>query len=145
VKAIDRRLDRSDGLGRDILEEQLSEERSLAGQARFLAAWSLLYKGWLARTKPDLEQAKVLFGDMLGARDGQLAPADVSEDLRREEAFASAILGLALVKARLDGHAEAVRWLALLESRETVASIREAIDGWKMVAALDGGGFESAR
>jgi hypothetical protein len=144
-KALDRRLDRSEGLGRDILDEQLVEERSLAGQARFLAAWSLLYEGWLARTKPELEQAKALFADMLGARDGQLAPADVSEDLRREEAFASAILGLALVKARLDGHAEATRWLALLESRETVASIRDAIDGWKMVAALDGGGFESAR
>lgn len=145
VKALDRRLDRSEGLGRDILDERLAEERSLAGQARFLAAWSLLYEGWLARTQPELEQAKQLFADMLGARDGQLVPADVSEDLRREEAFASAILGLALVKARLDGHAEATRWLALLESRETVASIRDAIDGWKMVAALDGGGFESAR
>lgn len=145
VKALDRRVDRAEGLSRDILDEQIRVERSLAGQSRFLAAWSLLYRGWLTRGRPDLERAQVLFADMLGARDGQLAPADVSLDLRREEAFASAILGLALVKARLSGHAEATRWLALLESRETVASIRDSIDGWKMVAALDGGGFEAAR
>jgi len=145
VKAIDRRLARSEGLGRDGLEIQLGEQRSLAGQCRFLAAWSLLYRGWLLRSRGDLERAQVLFADMLGARDGQLAPADVSVDLRREEAYASAILGIALAKARLSGHAEAARWTALLETRETIASIRDAVDGWKMVAALDGGGFESAR
>jgi hypothetical protein len=142
---LDRRLDRVDGIGRDLLSQQVDRERSLAGQSRYLAAWCLLYRGTLVRDKGDLAAAEKLFIAMLGGRDGALAPGEVSEDLRSDEAFASAILGLALVKARTAGYSEATRWLALLDSRDTSPSIRASLGGWTMVAALDAGAFKSAR
>lgn len=142
---LDRRLDRAEGIGRDILSQEVDRERSLAGQSRYLAAWCLLYRGTLVRDRSDLEAAEKLFVAMLGGRDGALAPNEVSEDLRGDEAFASAILGLALVKARTAGYSEATRWLALLESKDTNPAIRASLAGWTMVAALDGGAFKSAR
>jgi hypothetical protein len=142
---LDRRLERADGVGRDLLEQAMNEELGVAGQARYLAAWSLLYRGALARSRADLERAERLFIDMLGGREGRLAPNEVSEDLRSDEAFASAILGLGLAKARLAGFGEAARWLELLELRTTNPSVREAVAGWKMVAALDALAFGAAR
>ncbi len=142
---LDRRLDREEGIGRDLVEEQVNRERSLAGQARYLAAWCLLYRGTLTRGRADVERAEKLFVAMLGGRDGALAPNEVSEDLRGDEAFASAILGLSLAKARTAGFSESSRWLALLDSKDTHASVRGALPGWAMVAALDAGAFKSAR
>ncbi|MEY3141808.1 MAG: hypothetical protein RLY21_301 [Planctomycetota bacterium] len=145
VTEFDRKLDREEGIGRDLLEEQVDRERSLAGQSRYLAAWCLLYRGTLTRGRGDVDRAEKLFVAMLGGRDGALAPNEVSEDLRGDEAFASAILGLSLAKARTAGFSEASRWLALLDSKDTHASVRAALPGWTMVAALDAGAFKSAR
>ena len=142
---LDRRLDREEGIGRDLVEEQVDRARSLAGQSRYLAAWCLLYRGTLTRGKSDVERAEKLFVAMLGGVDGQLAPGEVSEDLRGDEAFASAILGLSLAKARTAGFSEASRWLALLDSKDTHPSVRTALPGWTMVAALDAGAFKAAR
>ena len=142
---IDRRLERADGVSRDLLVQSMNEERGVAGQARYLAAWSLLYRGIVARSSADLGQAERLFIDMLGGRDGVLTPREVSEDLRSDESFASAVLGLALVKARTGGFAESTRWLALLETPNTFAAVRDNIGGWRMVAALDALSFKDAR
>ena len=142
---LNRRFDRESGLGRDLLAEEIDGERGCAGQARFLAAWSLLYRGFLAKDRGDSERAEALFAALLGARDGKLTPAEVSEDLRRDEAYAAAILGLALAKARIAGYSESVRWLALLDSPQTHPSLRDSLPGWSMVAALDARAFKQAR
>lgn len=142
---LDRRLEREQGIGRDLLSQKVERERSLAGQARYIAAWSLLYRGMLARSNADLERSQKLFVAMLGGRDGALEPAEVSQDLRRDEAFASAVLGLSLVKARLAGYSESSRWLELLEAKDTHPTLREAAPGWSMVAALDARAFKAAR
>ncbi|MFN9077296.1 MAG: hypothetical protein ACK5WX_07715 [bacterium] len=142
---LDRKVEREEGIGRDLLSEQVDRERSLAAQSRYLAAWCLLYRGGLTRSKSDIERSEKLFVAMLGGRDGALAPNEVSEDLRGDEAFASAILGLSLAKARNASYSEASRWLALLESKDTHPSVRNALPGWTMVAALDAGAFKAAR
>ncbi len=141
----DRVLDRADGLARDLAADRVDRERALAARARFLAAWSLVYHGLLARETTSFAEAETLFADMLGANEGRLSPADVSEDLRADDAFASAILGLALAKARTSGYSEAGRWLALLEHDGTAPAIRDAAPGWRMVAALDARAFAAAR
>ena len=140
-----RRADRENGIGRDLLSAESDAERGMAGQARFLAAWSMLYRGTLSRTKSDAERADGLFASLLGARDGKLAPGDVSVDLRRDEAYATAILGLALAKSRTQGFSEASRWLDLLAADETEASVRANLPGWRMVCALESGAWAQAR
>jgi len=142
---IDKRAERANGLARDLAVEAMQEERSMAGQARYLAAWSLLYRGFLAKSREDTEKARAIFADLLGARDGKLDPADISEDLRSDEAFASAILGMALAKARIEGYPESSTFLKLLEADETHPSVRDALDGWKLVAALEARAFGTAR
>ncbi len=138
-------LDRAEGLARDLAAARVDRERGLAARARFLAAWSLVYHGLLAREQESFAEAETLFANMLGAREGRLAPADVSEDLRADDAYASAILGLALAKARTAGYSEAQRWLALLDHETTAPAIRDAAPGWRMVAALDARAFAPAR
>ncbi|MFM7261750.1 MAG: hypothetical protein ACKO3W_14225, partial [bacterium] len=138
---IDRRAERASGLARDLAVEAMNEERATAGQARYLAAWSLLYRGFLAKSREDTEKARGIFADLLGARDGKLSPDDISEDLRSDEAFASAILGMALAKARVEGYPESAVFLKLLEADETHPAVRDALDGWKLVASLEARAF----
>lgn len=142
---IDRRMDKSDALKVEALDAARDRENALAGVARYLAAWSLVYRGFLTADRRDSDRAASIFLPLLGARDGQLLPSEVSEPLRADELYASAILGLALAKAPTGGYAEASRWLDLLSYRETFAAVRESREGWSMVAALDARAFEAAR
>ena len=141
----DRRADRAQGIGRELILADVQAERSLAGQARYLAAWSMLYRSFLAADRGDAERAQQIFAGLLGGRDGKLTPKEVSEDLRSDEAFASAILGIALAKSTLDGFGEGARWLALLDSDDTFEGTRTALPGWTMVAALEARAFKAAR
>jgi hypothetical protein len=142
---IDKRAERASGLARDLAVEAMQEERGTAGQARYLAAWSLLYRGFLAKSDADTAKAREIFAELLGAQDGKLDPRDVSETLRADEAFASAILGIALAKARVEGYPASAPYLKLLEDDETHPSVRDALDGWKLVAALEARAFGPAR
>lgn len=142
---LDRRMGRAEGVSADLLEEDIERERGLAGQARFLAAWCLLYRSTLTSDRTGAEKAIPLFADMLGGRSGAVAPDEVSEDLRGDEAYASAILGLALAKAQVAGFAEADRFLDLLEATTTHPSVRDRLAGWRLVAALDARAFAVAR
>ena len=141
----DKRAERAQGLSRDVLIEQMQGERSLVGQSRYLAAWSLLYRGFLVNDSASTKAALAIFIELLGGRDGKLTPKEVSEDLRGDEAFASAILGLALAKSRVEGYGEGARWIELLDDKDTFAGTREALPGWTMVAALEGRAFKAAR
>jgi|GEM_PF-1083847 len=142
---IDKRAERASGLARDLAVDAMDEERSMAGQARYLAAWSLLYRGFLAKSQEDTTRARTIFGDLLGASDGKLNPDDISDDLRSDEAFASAVLGYALATARVQGFAESFKYLKLLESDETHPSVGDALPGWKLIAALEARSFGDAR
>jgi len=141
----DRRADSESGLGRDLLAEDAARERGLAGQARFIAAWCSVYRGFLTRQPSESEDAARVFTAILGGREGRLAPEDVSQDLRGDEAFASAILGLGLARARSNGFSEAMRWLELLDAESTNPAVRDAAPGWRLVAATEARAFAQAR
>lgn len=142
---IDRRIDAGDAMKAESLQEAKDRENALAGVSRYLAAWSLVYRGFLRDDTKDADRAAAIFVPLLGGRDGKLVPGDVSEPLRADELYASSILGLALAKAPTGGYGEAARWLALLEHEETAPAVRDARVGWSMVAALEARAFASAR
>ena len=142
---IERRIDGERAVEAESLQAEKEREQGLAGVARYLAGWSLVYRGFLRDDSRDAERAVSIFIPILGGRDGKLVPDDVSEPLRADELFASAILGLGLAKAPTGGYAEAMRWIALLDHEETAASVRDAREGWAMVAALESRAFKSAR
>jgi len=142
---LDKRIDSNDGMKGTAMQEAKDREAGLAGVARYLAAWSLVYRGFLRDDVKDADRAVAIFIPLLGGRDGKLVPSEVSEPLRADELYASAILGLALAKAPTGGYAEASRWLALLDHEETFASVRDARAGWSMVAALEGRAYSAAR
>ena len=123
---IDRRIDAGDAMKAESLQEAKDRENALAGVSRYLAAWSLVYRGFLRDDTKDADRAAAIFVPLLGGRDGKLVPGDVSEPLRADELYASSILGLALAKAPTGGYAEAARWLALLEHEETAPAVRDA-------------------
>lgn len=142
---IDRRMDGSDGMKGASLQDAKDRENALAGVSRYLAGWALVYRGFLRNDTKDDDRAAGIFLPLLGARDGKLAPNEVSEPLRADELYASAILGLALSKAPTGGYAEASRWLALLDHEETFPAVRDSRAGWSMVAALEARAFSAAR
>ena len=142
---IDRRIDSSEGMKAESMQEAKDRETALAGVSRYLAAWSLVYRGFLRDDTKDADRAATIFLPLLGGRDGKLLPSEVSEPLRADELYASAILGLALAKAPTGGYAEASRWLALLDHNETFPAVRDARAGWSMVAALEARAFAAAR
>jgi len=141
---LDKKVDTRSGLERDVLIADIESERSLAGQSRYLAAWCLLYEGFLTKNRKPSETASQIFMDLLGARDGRLEPSEISEDLRSDEAYANAILGLALARARLSGFSESLRWLDLLDAQDVFAATRDALPGWRMIAALEAKAFDAA-
>lgn len=142
---LDRRINSDKVLEAQSLQEQKSREESLAGISRYLAAWSLTYRGFLTGEHKDSDRAVGIFLPILGAREGKLEPSEVSEPLRADELYASAILGLALAKAPTGGYGESARWLALLDFGETAAAVREVRYGWSLIAALEARAFGPAR
>ena len=142
---IDRRIDSNDAMKAEVLQESKDRETALAGVSRYLAAWSLVYRGFLRDDPKDSDRAVSIFLPLLGGRDGKLAPSEVSEPLRADELYASAILGLALAKAPSGGYAEAARWLDLLDFNDTYPSVRDVRVGWSLVAALEARAFTEAR
>ncbi len=133
---LDRRIDSLVGLTQDLARADIQRAEAIATECRFLRAWGLLYKGLLSESVEDSGAAAQLFLDIAGARNGHMDPAEVSLDLRTEEAFASAILGLGLAKAETQGYGEASRWLQLLEVSSAFEGIRTRLDGWRLAAAI---------
>ena len=142
---IDRRIDPERAMLAERRRVERDAQSGLAGVARYLAAWSLVYRGFLRDEPRDSARAASIFLPLLGARDQRLLPAEVSEPLRADEMFASAILGLALAKAPNTGFGEAERWIALLDHEDTHPSVRDARLGWAMIAALEARAFGAAR
>jgi len=142
---IDRRIDPDKTMLAERRRAERDAQTGLSGVARYLAAWSLVYRGFLRDEPRDSARAASIFLPLLGAREQRLLPSEVSEPLRSDELFASAILGLALAKAPNAGFGDAERWMALLDYEDTHPSVREARLGWTMIAALEAKSFGAAR
>lgn len=142
---LDRRIDSMVGLTQDLARQDIQRVEQIASDARFLLGWAHLYKCLLSESRAEAEASVAIFAEIAGARNGRLEPAEVSMDLRGEEAFASALLGLGLAKAETQGYGEASRWLKLLEEPTTFEATRARLDGWRLAAAVRAKDWASAR
>lgn len=142
---LERRSDRASGLQGDIVLERADRARGLAQESASLEAWSLYYRAVLTGDARHAEAAQPLFGRLLDATQNFPTPKDISVDLRANEFYAQAILGMALAKSRTESIATTLEWLALLEEPRTVESIRTQLPAWRLVAAIDRGEWSNAR
>ncbi len=131
-------------LGRSVRAEQV------ARSAQFFRAWAAYYAAWLGRElgredwRGDANAGLAAFAALIEPGKTTVDPKEVSEDLRVNESFASAILGTAMCYALLDSGAAPEQWFALLEAPGTHPSIRGRLGTWRMAAALDRGDFATA-
>jgi tetratricopeptide (TPR) repeat protein len=108
------------------------------GQCRFMAAWSLYYASWLndGRTA-EAREAERIFAELLLAPTPRPQPHDISRDLRSDEPFARAILGMALCKSITANSATALAWIELLMEEPTADAIRREAPVWRMAVHLE--------
>ena len=134
---------RASGARAEELLDDASRAEQVARSAAYFRAWGGYYAAWLGRQlgaegwRDDAAAAARVFAWLLDPDRPSLDTADVSEDLRGNESFASAILGMGLVSALLDEGPAADRWLALLESPDANASVRSRLPFWRLAVALD--------
>jgi len=122
----------------------------LARNSQFFRAWALYYSAWLSRElgHPDwraqADEALRRFAELLEPGRAAIDPSEVSEDLRGNEGFASAILGSGLSASLVQTGATADAWLALLESPRTNLAVRARLPSWRMASCLDRGDLAAA-
>lgn len=122
----------------------------LVRNAQFFRAWAHYYAAWLARElgQPDwrtqADEAMRRFAELIEPGKAALDPSEVSEDLRGNEGFASAILGSALAASLVQTGATADAWLALLDAPRTNLAIRAKLPSWRMASLLDRGDLQGA-
>lgn len=116
-------------------------------------AWSRLQGAWLSaqgegRGVEDLAEssirplAEVLEIDLRSPR-----PEEVSVDLRSNEVYAWAIVGMAQARAllRRGGASDAMRWLDLIDDPVTAPAVRGAAMEWRLQVCLDARDWTRAR
>ncbi|MFO0962464.1 MAG: hypothetical protein U0625_06095 [Phycisphaerales bacterium] len=146
----DREVDRSSGTEAETLAARSAREEELARNAQFFRAWALYYAAWLGRELGDAtwrdraDRAAEAFAGLIEPGKAAVSPADVSIDLRSNEGFASAILGMALTTSMTQSAGTANDWLALLESPGTHASVKAKLPAWRIASMLDRGDFPGA-
>lgn len=134
---------RASGARAEELLDDASRAEQVARSAAYFRAWGGYYAAWLGRQaaaegwRDDAAAAARVFAWLLDPDRPSLDAADVSEDLRGNESFASAILGMGLVNALLDEGPAADRWLSLLESPDANAAVRARLPFWRLAVALD--------
>lgn len=142
---LDRRSDRTSGLQGEVALERADRVRGLVQETASLEAWALYYRAVLTGDATLAEAAQPIFGRIVDASQNYPTPKDVSLDLRANDFYANAILGLALAKSRTESIATTMEWLALLEEPRTSAAIRAQLPAWRLVASIDRGEWGQAR
>lgn len=132
----------------------------LADRLRVKVAQTLLLEGWsryyLLRMPRDgeedareaesgLKAADQAFRRIVDTGEAYPQAKDVSLDLRDEETFAEAILGMALCRSRQGSPATAREWLDLLEVPEAAESTRRQLPAWRLALAIDERNWAEAR
>ncbi len=137
VEVLDRKLARATGVDAMEITAQSDRQRQLAAQAAFLTGWAMYYQSWLSGKHEPAAVAEEIFAQVLDISNNRNRPEDVSIDLRSKEAFARAILGMAMVKSILATSATTDEWLDLLETEKANAEVREQLPAWRMVNYLE--------
>lgn len=116
-------------------------------------AWSRLQGAWL-RTQGEgrgveelAESAIPPLADVLEIDGRALKPEEVSVDLRSNEVYAWAIVGMAQARALLErgGASDAMRWLELCDDPVTAPVVRSAAMEWRVQVCLDARDWTRAR
>ncbi|MCA9297408.1 MAG: hypothetical protein KC983_12845, partial [Phycisphaerales bacterium] len=144
AERLDRRLGRASGRDVVVMGEEIDRLRGLSTQATFLYAWTLYYHAWLTNTPDSARDAIELFGKILAADITSPQPDDISADLRANDAFARAILGMALSQSIVAGALPADAWMRLLEHQATVPALRDQAPAWRTVVYMENNDFRSA-
>jgi hypothetical protein len=144
-QALQRQMSRAGAAQIDALSASSEQAQRLLDQCRFVRAWALYYQAWLDRRSDAARVAQEEFGSLLDPSQPYLQPADVSIDLRGQEAVARAILGLALCKGLTASTATAVEWIELLEHERAYEPLRREVPAWKMAVFLERGEYRAAQ
>ena len=136
-----RKLGRAAGSDSILLAEQSERESNLLDQASYLLAWTRYYEAWMTKNPQPAEAAERLFAQLLATESPKPSPEEVSVDLRANESYARAILGMALCRSITRSPATALHWIALLEHERTAAVVRDAVPAWRLVILLEHGEF----
>jgi|GEM_PF-1636212 len=116
-------------------------------------AWSRLQGAWLraqgeGRGVEDLAESAIRpLAEVLELDGRTPKPEDVSVDLRSNEVYAWAIVGMAQARALLPrgGASDAVRWLELCDDPVTAPAVRTAAMEWRLQVCLDARDWTRAR
>lgn len=145
VRELERRTERIEGLDGERLQERADRARGELAEAHSLEGWSLYYRSLLTDDRRLADQAQTHFARILDAGREFPNPADVSLDLRSNDFFANAILGMALSRSRTQSYANALEWLRLLDVSQVNDSIRRQLPAWQLVVALERSEWSVAR
>ncbi len=118
-------------------------------EARSLRAWSLYGAAWLDKELGEpyaagAAAAAEAFAGVIEPGKRTVDPKEVSEDLRPNRSFASAILGRALALSLAGKGSDSEALFALLQTPATHAAVRERVPEWRIAAALDRGDLPEA-
>lgn len=116
-------------------------------------AWSRLQGAWLraqgeGRGVEDLAESAIRpLAEVLELDGRTPKPEDVSVDLRSNEVYAWAIVGMAQARALLPrgGASDAMRWLELCDDPVTAPAVRTAAMEWRLQVCLDARDWTRAR
>lgn len=116
-------------------------------------AWSRLQGAWLraqgeGRGVADLAESAIRpLAEVLEIDARTPKPEDVSVDLRSNEVYAWAIVGMAQARALLPrgGASDAMRWLELCDDPVTAPAVRSAAMEWRLQVCLDARDWTRAR
>lgn len=145
LRELERRTERVDGLEGERLQERADRARGEVAEAHSLEGWALYYRSLLTGDRKLAELAQPHFARILDAGREYPTPADVSLDLRSNEFFANAILGMALARSRTESYANALEWLKLLDVTQVGEGIRRQLPAWQLVAAIERSEWTLAR
>ena len=116
-------------------------------------AWSRLQGAWLraqgeGRGVEDLAESAIQpLAEVLEIDGRAPKPEDVSVDLRSNEVYAWAIVGMAQARALLPrgGASDAIRWLELCDDPVTAPAVRAVAMEWRLQVCLDARDWTRAR
>jgi hypothetical protein len=116
-------------------------------------AWSKLQGAWLraqgeGRGVEDLAESAIRpLAEVLEIDGRSPKPEEVSVDLRSNEVYAWAIVGMAQARALLPrgGASDAMRWLELCDDPVTAPAVRAAVMEWRLQVCLEARDWTRAR
>ncbi len=136
---------RAVGLSAEQVAAESAAAEDAVRSAQYFRAWAAYYAAWLARDlgrdgwRDTANSAVEWFAALIEPGRPTVDPAEVSVDLRGNEGFASAILGMGLSSGLVTSAATSDAWFALLDEPRTHASVRLKLPAWRLAALLDRG------